>query len=73
MPSSAKQSSPAGPIFDSLARFFDTIDHWIDYGEFALERCKLLFGRAIWLFIQAAEFGSLVYVACYLIVKHMSR
>ena len=73
MPSSAKQNSPVGPVFDSITRFFDAIEHSIDYGEFALERCKLLFGRALWLGVQAAEFASLVYVICYMIVKHVGR
>ena len=73
MPSLAKPNSSAGPRFDSLRRFFDTIEHWIDYGEFALERCKLLFQRALWLGFQAAEFASFVYVACHIIVKHIHR
>jgi hypothetical protein len=73
MPSSAKQNSPAGPVFDSLTRFFDTIDRWIDYGEFALKRCKQLFGRAMWLGFQAAEFASFVYVVGCFIFKHVNR
>ena len=70
MPSSAKRSAPVGPHFEYLAGVFDAIDHWFDCGEYALHRCKLLFGRALWLGFQAAEFASFVYVVCYLIVKH---
>jgi hypothetical protein len=73
MPSPAKRSSSVGPHFNSLTRFFDAVEHWIDCGELALKRCETVFGRAVCLAIRVAGFASLVCVVCYIIFKHISR
>jgi hypothetical protein len=73
MPSPAKRSSSINPHFNSLSRFFDAVEHWVECGEFALTRCEMVFGRAVCLAIRVAGFASLVYVVCCIIIKHIGR
>jgi hypothetical protein len=59
-----------------LTRIFDALNDLLDCGQFALEQCKLLFIRALWLGFQVAEFASFVSfvcVVCYFIFTHIGR